>query len=638
MTANEGHPVKLYVYDLSRGMAKVMSLPLMGRQVDGIWHTSVVVYGQEYYFGQGIQVDTPGTTVHGTPLQVVDMGVTHLPSDVFLEFIDNVRNRFGADKYHLLDHNCNTFSNEVIQFLVAKSIPDFITNLPADFLQTPFGQQMRPMIESFFGPSRIGTSTGSGAAASSTAVPATIQRQPPEPAKLLHEVRNLATLNTLLTTNRAVAVYFTSQGCPPCRLIAPEFKSLITNPEDLDGIVAKKPIIGVVIDTGVAYDVAMHYQIRGTPTFMFFLDGEKHYEFSGANLAELKSNINLLRFTAYPPHPHSKLDLPTLNRFSSAPILFTSLPKVAVAFGKLREFITAFETVLNQTLLNEQQKTQFDLLEQWFTRWEKAQSGGESFTEDLPKDWYVTVDYLLIRLPTDKAFPLLDLVRVILLNKAGRSQYTSDIDLTLLATLYAAVLPDSSNKMAPRPYVLLCLRCACHLFIDPVASDWTLSTPKHTLPPVGRNTEAVISPHSVITELLVHSLLVEDVATRRAAASLAFNVATRIWELRTGTERGEGGIISNTAETDVQNDEAWLIECTSAMTEALRNEQDEEIVYRLACALARFTLLAPPGLSQLLQVLELPTLARTKSTEIATREEVRQMLNELAILSETENV
>lgn len=30
--------VQLYVYDLSRGMAKSMSLGLTGKQIDGIWY------------------------------------------------------------------------------------------------------------------------------------------------------------------------------------------------------------------------------------------------------------------------------------------------------------------------------------------------------------------------------------------------------------------------------------------------------------------------------------------------------------------------------------------------------------------------------------------------------------------------
>lgn len=30
-------PVKLYVYDLSKGMARSLSVQLTGRQIDGIW-------------------------------------------------------------------------------------------------------------------------------------------------------------------------------------------------------------------------------------------------------------------------------------------------------------------------------------------------------------------------------------------------------------------------------------------------------------------------------------------------------------------------------------------------------------------------------------------------------------------------
>lgn len=31
------YPIRLYVYDLSQGMAKQMSLMLTGKQLDGIW-------------------------------------------------------------------------------------------------------------------------------------------------------------------------------------------------------------------------------------------------------------------------------------------------------------------------------------------------------------------------------------------------------------------------------------------------------------------------------------------------------------------------------------------------------------------------------------------------------------------------
>jgi len=40
--------VELYVYDLSRGLARNMSAGLIGVQLDAIYHTSIVFEGIEY--------------------------------------------------------------------------------------------------------------------------------------------------------------------------------------------------------------------------------------------------------------------------------------------------------------------------------------------------------------------------------------------------------------------------------------------------------------------------------------------------------------------------------------------------------------------------------------------------------------
>lgn len=37
-------PVKLYVYDLSNGIAKAMSMQVVGRQIDGIWQAFINQY------------------------------------------------------------------------------------------------------------------------------------------------------------------------------------------------------------------------------------------------------------------------------------------------------------------------------------------------------------------------------------------------------------------------------------------------------------------------------------------------------------------------------------------------------------------------------------------------------------------
>lgn len=59
--------------------------------IDGIWHTAVVVYSQEFYYGQGIMTSEPGTTQHGRPLEVIDIGETYLPLEVVIEYIDSLR-------------------------------------------------------------------------------------------------------------------------------------------------------------------------------------------------------------------------------------------------------------------------------------------------------------------------------------------------------------------------------------------------------------------------------------------------------------------------------------------------------------------------------------------------------------------
>lgn len=36
----------------------------------------------------------PGTTQHGRPLEVIDMGETYLPLEVFIEYLESLRSEY----------------------------------------------------------------------------------------------------------------------------------------------------------------------------------------------------------------------------------------------------------------------------------------------------------------------------------------------------------------------------------------------------------------------------------------------------------------------------------------------------------------------------------------------------------------
>ncbi|XP_050538166.1 uncharacterized protein LOC126903751 isoform X3 [Daktulosphaira vitifoliae] len=146
-----GEDVLLYVYDLSGGMASILGPQLLQKNLEGIWHSAIVVFGKEHFFGSsGISICQPGTTALGKPLRVHNLGKTCLPEDVFFEYLRELeQNQFAQHKYNLLKNNCNNFTNELSQFLCGTSIPDYILNLPNEVLNTPIGQQLAPVLELF---------------------------------------------------------------------------------------------------------------------------------------------------------------------------------------------------------------------------------------------------------------------------------------------------------------------------------------------------------------------------------------------------------------------------------------------------------------------------------------------------------
>ena len=131
-------------------MAMAMSQAILGQRIDGIWHTGLVVFSREYYFGGGIQVSNMGQFAHAhqlQPTQMLEMGHTTKTPEELGVYLRSINHQFTQFTYNLITNNCNNFCDHVCRFLTGHGIPEHIVNLPRIVFNTPGGAMLRPMIE-----------------------------------------------------------------------------------------------------------------------------------------------------------------------------------------------------------------------------------------------------------------------------------------------------------------------------------------------------------------------------------------------------------------------------------------------------------------------------------------------------------
>eukprot|EP01036_Dinobryon_divergens_P035262 gene35262-45662_t len=142
--------VKVLVYDLSRGMAMQMSEAILGQRIDGIWHSGVLVYGHEYFFGGGIQFLREGVFPASNgfqPQRVHEVGQTRVTRDDLHAYLRSINSRYTQQTYNLITNNCNNFADDICRFLTGQGIPSYIVDLPRTVFSTPGGMMLRPMFE-----------------------------------------------------------------------------------------------------------------------------------------------------------------------------------------------------------------------------------------------------------------------------------------------------------------------------------------------------------------------------------------------------------------------------------------------------------------------------------------------------------
>ncbi|XP_035530950.1 thioredoxin [Morone saxatilis] len=107
---------------------------------------------------------------------------------------------------------------------------------------------------------------------------------------MVREVESLDDFKAILKEagDKLVVVDFTATWCGPCKQIAPIFVEQSSKPEN-------KNVIFLKVDVDEAEDVSSFCNISCMPTFHFYKNGEKVFEFSGANTTTLLEKLEAFR-------------------------------------------------------------------------------------------------------------------------------------------------------------------------------------------------------------------------------------------------------------------------------------------------------------------------------------------------------
>lgn len=533
---------------------------MTGVQIDAIYHTAVVFNNVEYFFGQGIHRKVPGSTHHGQPMSIVKLGETELPLDVIEEYIESLESVYTPESYDLFVHNCNNFSQDLAMFLVGKSIPGQIRALPETFLNTPMGQMLRGQIDQSMrtmtqapdavagrNVSKTPTITQNGVTKGTSRVtaPVFVNGEHYHVEGRVHQVTSTSELDQLLRSaeSSCAVVFFTSATCPPCKIVYPAYDELAAEAGDR--------AVLIKIDISNAYDVALRYSVRATPTFITFLKGKKEDEWAGANEAQLRGNVRLLVQTAHPQHPHSRLRLPTLQRFVKSPIMYTRVPPL--------------DKLLTKIGAPAQEAAVQDLVK--FIKLRAAEGMAEAALPDLHRfgDFIASS---FDKLPLGSHFAVVDLVRAAAADPRVSSFLVVEENQRTLSTLIPA---DRDYSSAPYNLQAVTLQLACNLFGSTVFQE---------------SLHHASSKLRVIIEHVASSGLLSTHSNARAlSAALVYNLAAF-----DHNERLEG--------RKDRLDLSSMVELEAALVEAVVNEtESKETLHSLLLALGLLLYAAPPDSS-----------------------------------------
>ena len=434
-------------------------------------------------------------------------------------------------------------------FLVGKGIPAHITSLPQDVLNTPFGQMLRPQLDSMMRPITqaptpqpiVPPRSQAAAGVPSGAVNAASISNDNTLETFTGRVNNVTTINEVdrlldLAKDRCAIIFFTSATCGPCKLVYQPY-------DDLAAEAGAKCIFIKIDFTRADRSINVRYpNVRATPTFVTYSKALKRDELCGATPQQLRSNVESLLNATFPPHPHLSQSTPYLLRQSQRPRTFTRIPPLEKLIAKMGDVgkdpaVTSIVAFINA----------------------RENSGAiEAPLTQLPQ-FASFLRNSTTQLSPELLFTAFDLLRAALVDVRVAGFFAEEHQgaFGTPATVYHLLSHvERLGDSAPYPLRLTQLHLACNLFNSPLFVPHLLS------PPLS----------STLISILTTSLLDDKrPALKASALSLGMNLASSNHQIRI---KKYGGKIAQNLSSACELPESEQTELLASLLETLAAEDE----------------------------------------------------------------
>jgi len=291
----------LYAYDITNGFAKTLST-----EINGIFMTTIVVFENEYYYGNGICCSKIGTTPFGpNPIEKISLGKTEVIKDLFDEFLSFSVKRFEWPKFDIRTFNCNDLSDELSFFLRAVGIDKKKYQVPDK--SHPIWEKLNPVVNAFLQilhdksePIKPVPLSMEMPAIEDLKIAKKVNDAAPISIgdyKQVTEINSNAQLQDFISKNIGVIIDFWSPSCGPCMQLRPIFHQLAEH-----NMCTKIKLCSVNVQAHS--DIAGFYNVSSIPHLLFIHMTQPVETVIGNNPQALNDAYERLRSKIEDTHPH----------------------------------------------------------------------------------------------------------------------------------------------------------------------------------------------------------------------------------------------------------------------------------------------------------------------------------------------